>query len=69
MAKEKGHKEKLIDEIQMLAQSKGVNTVFTTFLEITANSIAAQMDPEHAEIHEARYGEIASSMTPETLEA
>ena len=69
MAKEKGHKEKLIDEIQMLAQSKGVNTVFTTFLEITANSIAAQMDPEHAEIREARYGEIASGMTPETLEA
>lgn len=69
MAKEKSHQEKLIDEIQMLAQSEGVNTVFTTFLEITANSIAAQMDPEHAEIREARYGEIASSMTPETLEA
>ena len=69
MAKEKSHQEKLIDEIQMLGQSEGVNTVFTTFLEITANSIAAQMDPEHAEIREARYGEIASSMTPETLEA
>ena len=69
MAKEKSHQEKLIDEIQMLAQSEGVNTVFTTFLEITANSIAAQMDPEHAEIREARYDEIASGMTPEALEA
>lgn len=68
MAKEKSHKEKLINEIQLLAQSQGLNTVFTTFLEITATSIAAQMDPEHAEIREKRYGEIASGMTPETLD-
>ena len=51
----------------MLAQSNGLNTVFTTFLEITATSIAAQMDPQNAEEREKKYQEMASKMTPEML--
>ena len=42
------HRKELISEIKSLAQSQGLNTVFTTFLEITANSLAAQTDPERA---------------------
>ena len=43
------HRKELVSEIRSLAQSQGLNTVFTTFLEITANSLAAQTDPENAE--------------------
>lgn len=49
------HRKELISEIRSLAQSQGLNTVFTTFLEITANSFAAQTDPENAEKREQRY--------------
>ena len=38
------HRKELISEIRSLAQSQGLNTVFTTFLEITANSIASQTE-------------------------
>ena len=41
------HRKELVSEIRSLAQSQGLNTVFTTFLEITANSLAAQTDPEN----------------------
>ena len=44
------HRKELVSEIRFLAQSQGLNTVFTTFLEITANSLAAQTDPENANI-------------------
>ena len=37
------HRKELVSEIRSLAQSQGLNTVFTTFLEITANSLAAQI--------------------------
>lgn len=69
MVKNNTHRNKLIAEIRNLAQSQGLNTVFTTFLEITANSIAAQMDPDNAEEREKRYAEIASKMEPETLDS
>ena len=61
------HRKELVSEIRSLAQSQGLNTVFTTFLEITANSLAAQTDPENAEKREQRYQEMASTMTPELL--
>ena len=67
MEKDKNYEGKLIAEIQNLAQFQGLNTVFTTFLEITATSIAAQMDPEHTEERKQRYKKIISTMTPETL--
>lgn len=40
------HRKELVSEIRSLAQSQGLNTVFTTFLEIAANSLAAQTDPK-----------------------
>ena len=61
------HRKELVSEIRSLAQSQGLNTVFTTFLEITANSLAAHTDPENAEKREQRYQEMASTMTPELL--
>lgn len=61
------HRKELVSEIRSLAQSQGLNTVFTTFLEITANSLAAQTDPENTEKREQRYQEMASTMTPELL--
>lgn len=67
MSKKSSYKEELISEIKSLALSQGLNTVFTTFLEITATSIAAQMDPQNAEEREQRYQAIASKMAPETL--
>lgn len=67
LAKKSSYRNELITEIKSLSQSHGLNTVFTTFLEITATSIAAQMDPENAAKREKRYEEIASKMEPETL--
>ena len=67
MDKKNQYRNELISEIKMLAQSNGLNTVFTTFLEITATSIAAQMDPQNAEEREKKYQEMASKMTPEIL--
>ena len=61
------HRKELISEIKSLAQSQGLNTVFTTFLEIVANSLAGQTDPENAEKREQRYQEMASTMSPELL--
>lgn len=61
------NRKELVSEIRSLAQSQGLNTVFTTFLEIAANSLAAQTDPENAEKREQRYQEMASTMTPELL--
>ena len=61
------HRKELVSEIRSLAQSQGLNKVFTTFLEITANSLAAQTDPENAEKREQRYQKMASTMTPELL--
>ena len=67
MSKKSSYKDELISEIKSLVLSQGLNTVFTTFLEITATSIAAQMDPQNAEEREQRYQAIASKMAPETL--
>ena len=61
------NRKELVSEIRSLAQSQGLNTVFTTFLEIAANSLAAKTDPENAEKREQRYQEMASTMTPELL--
>lgn len=69
MSNKKSYRDELIDEIRTLAQSQGLNTVFTAFLEITATSIAARMDPKNAAEREKRYEEITSGMQPEVLSA
>lgn len=61
------YRKELIDEIRTLAQSRGLNAVFTTFLELVANSIAAQMDVITSAKREARYDELAKKLTPEDL--
>lgn len=65
--KQKSTKDELVEEIRKLSSSEGLNTVFTTFLEITATSIAAQMDPANAAERKKRYQEIASKTKPESL--
>lgn len=65
--KRKSTKDELVEEIRRLSSSQGLNTVFTTFLEITATSIAAQMDTVNASEREKRYQEIASQIKPENL--
>lgn len=67
MAMKSKYRDELIAETKRLAQSDGLNTVFSTFLEITATCISAQMDPANASEREKRYEEIASKMKPETL--
>ncbi len=67
MAKTKTAKIELVEEIRKLSSSQGLNTVFTTFLEITATSIAAQMDTVNAAEREKRYQEMASQIIPESL--
>lgn len=44
-AKEKTSGELLVEEIQSLGRTHGVNTVFTNFLELTALALAIQLDP------------------------
>ena len=67
MVKKKTYQDELVDEIKNLAQSQGLNHVFTTFLEIAATCISAQMDPPNAEEREKRYEEMTSTMEPKIL--
>lgn len=41
---QKSASEQLIEEIQTLGQTQGLNNVFTTFLEMLAVSLNAQVD-------------------------
>lgn len=59
--------KELMAEIKRLSQSRGLNTVFTTFLEISAVSLGAQMDLSNATEREKRYHEIAAQLSNEEL--
>ncbi len=61
------YRKELICELKSLAQSRGLNTVFTTFLEISANSIAAQMDAQNSARRETRYLEMEKGLAPEDI--
>lgn len=65
--KPKSHRDELVGEIRDLAQSQGLNNVFTNFLEISATSIAMEMDPANAEKCGKRYEELTSGMESDTL--
>lgn len=67
MGKKKTYRGELVDEIRGLGQSQGLNHVFTTFLEISATCISAEIDPSNAEEREKRYEEMTSAMDPKTL--
>lgn len=45
----------LIDAIKKLSETQGLDTVFTTFLELTAVCLRATSDPEHREADQKRY--------------
>lgn len=57
----------LITEIRMLSGSQGLNTVFTTFLELMATSLSAQMDPFSASQREKRYEDMVSGLTKDVV--
>lgn len=59
----------LIDAIKKLSETQGLDTVFTTFLELTAVCLRATSDPEHREADQKRYQELIQNMTPETIAA
>ena len=71
MSKEstKPAKALLIEEIRQLGQKKGINIVFTTFLEVTATCLSAETDPSTAKERLARYQEIVNDMEPEAVSA
>ena len=64
---QKSASEQLIEEIQTLGQTQGLNNVFTTFLEMLAVSLNAQVDPRYAEEREKRYQQMVSGMSQEML--
>lgn len=65
--KEKSPKEMLVEEIQNLGRTHGMNTVFTNFLELTALSLAIQMDTVNREERQERYEELEKSIDREAL--
>lgn len=67
MAKQKSAKDLLVEELITLSRTQGLNTAFNTFLEITATSLAAQLDPIHFTEREERYEELVSHMKPEII--
>lgn len=67
--KEKSSEERLVEEIQNLGRIHGLNTVFTNFLELTALSLAIQMDPVNRAERQERYEELAKSVDREVLSA
>lgn len=66
-AKEKSSEERLVEEIENLGRTHGMNTVFTNFLELTALSLAIQMDPVNREERQERYEELEKSIDREAL--
>lgn len=68
-AKEKSPEERLVEEIQNLGRTHGMNTVFTNFLELTALALAIQMDPVNRAERQERYEELEKSMDGKTLSA
>lgn len=68
-AKEKSSEERLVEEIQNLGRTHGMNTVFTNFLELTALALAIQMDPVNWAERQESYEELEKSIDREALSA
>lgn len=67
--KEKTSGELLVEEIQSLGRTHGVNTVFTNFLELTALVLAIQLDPLNRAERQESYGKLEKSIDREALSA
>ncbi len=68
-AKEKTSGELLVEEIQSLGRTHGVNTVFTNFLELTALALAIQLDPLNRTERQESYEKLEKSIDREALSA
>lgn len=68
-AKEKTSGELLVEEIQSLGRTHGVNTVFTNFLELTALALAIQLDPLNQTERQESYEKLEKSIDREALSA
>ena len=66
---EKPPMERLIKEIEDMGRTHGRNEVFETFLELSATSLGAHLDPVNAEEREKRYGELEANLSKEDLDA
>lgn len=55
----------LTNEIRQLGRQYGLNVVFTTFLELMANSLASQTDPLNADKRAKRFREMLADMPKE----
>lgn len=56
----------MINALQAVGQSVGLNVAFTTFLELFATSLGAEMDPVYGEERRKRYDEIMDGVPQET---
>lgn len=61
--------KQLTEAIQDLGRTQGLNTVFTTFLEITTLCLSAETDPIHAKERHERYLQIVKDMAPDVVTA
>lgn len=59
--------KELVAEIRKLAQTQGLNHVFTTFLEIMATSFSAETDPYLSQERNRRYEELLTGMEPKDV--
>lgn len=69
MTKKQTAEDRLFAEIRELGRTQGINTVFTTFLELTATSLAMNMDAINMAEREAQYEKLASTLEESTLAA
>ena len=60
-------RKNLINAIQYLGRSHGINNVFTTFLELAANHIASQKGMKNAEQYKRRFLELTRNIPEEEL--
>ena len=67
--KEKSSGEMLVEEIEKLGRTHGMNTVFTNFLEMTAQDLAIQVDPVTREERQESSEELEKSIDREALSA
>lgn len=67
MKKQKIAKEELLDAIQALGTTIGLNNAFTKFLELTALAFGAEMDPINAKERKRQYEDAQKGLKPEEL--
>ena len=66
---EKPPMERLVKEIENMGRTHGLNNVFVTFLELSATSLGAHLDPVNAARREEEYEALESKLSQEELQA